>query len=226
MTLPGAQAFVEGDVTRLAQIVSNLLNNAAKYTPDGGDIRLSGTVEAGWAVITVSDNGVGISPSVLPSIFDMFSQVDRTLTRAKGGLGIGLSLARRLVDMHGGTIEAKSAGIGSGSTFTVRLPLASAEVRDRARASEQAGPSAAARRILVVDDNVDGAETLVMLLELEGHEATMVHDGVAALDALRAARPDTVFLDIGLPGIDGYEVARRIRGDASLAQPVLIALTG
>lgn len=230
---PDAPVFVHGDLTRLAQVVSNLLNNAAKYTPRGGHIELWAGIERPepgappWAVVRVTDDGTGISADMLPRVFDLFAQVDRTLDRAQGGLGIGLSLVRRLVEMHGGTIAARSEGLGRGSTFTVRLPLASAG-EDGAAGEAVARPEgrAAARRVLVVDDNLDAAETLAMLLSLQGHEATTAHSGPEALEAARARRPEVVFLDIGMPGMDGYEVARRLRADPALAGTTLVALTG
>ena len=221
-------AWVDGDLTRLAQVVGNLLNNAAKYTPKGGRIELAARVEAGEVVITVTDNGAGIAADMLPNVFDLFAQVDRTLDRAKGGLGIGLSVVRKLVELHGGTVTAASPGAGLGSTFTVRLPLA---------ATPPATQSAAANKpstprltdslcVLVVDDNLDAAELLSAVLELAGHDARAVHDGPAALAAARDVRPDVVFLDIGLPGMSGHAVARRFRAEAAFAGIVLVALTG
>ncbi|HEU4411499.1 MAG TPA: response regulator [Polyangiaceae bacterium] len=225
---PGEPLWLDGDLTRLAQVVSNLLNNAAKYTPDGGRIELSARAEGGEAVIRVSDNGAGISAEMLPRVFDLFAQVDRTRDRAQGGLGIGLSLVRRLVELHGGAIEAKSEGLGRGSSFEVRLPL----VRPAEGRAE--APSGAARggerpggwRILVVDDNADGAELLAMTLELSGHLTRVAYDGPGALEAAEAFRPEVIFLDIGLPGLDGYEVARRLRAEPALAGAALVALTG
>lgn len=226
---PDASVWVNGDLTRLAQVVGNLLNNAAKYTPHGGRIRLSCEVEGREVVIRVTDDGIGIAAEMLPRVFDLFAQVDRTIHRAQGGLGIGLSLVRQLVAMHGGTIAAESPGIGWGSTFTVRLPLAPAITAASTRTApppEPASSSPSHHRVLVVDDNVDGAETLAMLLELSGHEATTAGSGPAALEVARAWHPELVFLDIGLPGMDGYEVARRLRTDPATAGLVLVALTG
>jgi len=219
-------AWVDGDLTRLAQAVSNLVNNAAKYTPQGGRIELAARVEAGEVVITVSDNGAGISAEMLPHVFDLFTQVDRTLDRAQGGLGVGLSVVRKLVELHHGTATAASPGLGLGSTFTVRLPLA-ATANEAAQVDKPSDTRVSVSlRVLVVDDNVDAAEMLSEMLELAGHEARAVHDGPAALAAARDVRPDVVFLDIGLPGMNGHEVARQFRADAAFAGIVLVALTG
>jgi len=223
---PGEPVWLDGDLTRLAQVVGNLLNNAAKYTPPGGHIELSAAVEDGRALVRVVDDGTGIAPDMLPRVFDLFAQGRRPLDRAQGGLGIGLSLVRKLVEMHGGTVEAQSAGLGRGSTFTVCLPLAPALVETATARSTRAQASTPARRVLVVDDNTDGAETLAMLLELAGHAATTADGGPAALEAARTHRPEVVFLDIGLPGMDGYEVARRLRAEPATANAVLVALTG
>jgi len=229
VTVADEPVWVDGDLTRLAQVVGNLLNNAAKYTPNGGQITLSAGVEGDKVVIEVADTGTGISADMLPEVFDMFAQVDRTLGRAQGGLGIGLSLVKTILEMHGGTITATSPGPGLGSKFAARLPLAATDRLPEpatASANETPAPRPAGRRVLVVDDNVDGAESLAMLLGLFGHEARAVHDGPAALAAARDVAPEIVFLDIGLPGMSGYDVAKRFRADASLAGAVLVALTG
>lgn len=217
---------MDADATRVVQVISNLLNNAAKYTPQGGAARLSVTRDGDEAVIAVSDSGIGIAPAALPLVFDMFTQVGRDAERTQGGLGIGLSLVRRLVELHGGSVTAASAGLGQGSCFTVRLPLA----RDAAMAAP-APPTpvpatTASLRVLVVDDNTDAAEMIASLIELHGHQASVAHDGVAALAAARTLRPHLIFLDIGLPRRDGYHVAQDIRADASLAGVFLVALTG
>jgi PAS domain S-box-containing protein len=227
LELAGEALMADADATRIAQVVANLLNNAAKYTPAGGRIRLSARREAGTAVIAVSDTGVGIPAESLDSVFDMFNQVGRNLDRAQGGLGIGLSLVRRLVEMHEGTVEADSAGSGMGSVFTVRLPLAHDAVDAPARAATppQAAPTGGAR-VLVVDDNVDAAATLSMVLEMNGHATRIAHDGQAGLAAARAFAPQVVFLDIGMPGMNGYETARAMRALPELAGVVLVALTG
>jgi PAS domain S-box-containing protein len=225
---PGAPVWVDGDLTRLAQVVGNLLNNAAKYSHSSGRIRLSAVVEGGDAVIRVADDGIGLAADMLPRVFGLFAQVNRTLHRAQGGLGIGLSLARKLVELHGGVIMAESPGLGGGSTFTVRLPLAPvAAAAGAGSARDLVGSTVLqGRRILVVDDYADGAETLAMLLELAGHEVALAGSGPAALTAARVFRPEVVFLDIGMPGMDGYEVARRLRADPATADAVLVALTG
>jgi PAS domain S-box-containing protein len=222
---PGLQ--VVADTTRLAQVVSNLLNNAAKYTPDGGRIELAVRRDGHDAVIAVTDSGIGIPDESLPLVFEMFTQVGRTRERSQGGLGIGLALVRRLVELHGGTVTAHSAGVGLGSTFTVRLPLADAP----AAAAPSTGPrdpaeAAPVFRVLVVDDNVDAAESLAALLELDGHQTRVAHDGDAALEQAREFRPEIVFLDIGMPGKDGYQVARELRGDPGHRDTMLVALTG
>jgi CheY-like chemotaxis protein len=232
--LPAEPAWVEGDPARLAQVLANLLNNAAKYTEEGGRIRLRverhcspGSETPATIVASVRDTGVGLPPEMLGSVFDLFTQVDRSLDRAQGGLGIGLTLVRRLVELHGGEVRAASAGPGRGSEFTVTLPARPAPAPAVAApkpARSAAGP--APRRVLVVDDNVDAAESLGRLLRLLGHEVAVAHDGPAALDAFAAARPEVVFLDIGLPGMDGYEVSRRLRGSRAGSDALLVALTG
>ena len=227
--LPPEPLELEADVTRMVQVLSNLLNNAAKYTPGGGRIGLSAWREDGQAVIAVSDSGIGIPPDAIGSVFEMFTQVRGSLDRAQGGLGIGLSLVRRLVELHGGRVSAFSGGRGQGSTFTVRLPL-------RVGTPHAAGPAAQGGdqeqgaggplRVLVVDDNLDAAESLTALLEVLGHTTMSAHDGPQGLAAARAFVPDLVLLDIGLPGMSGHEVAREIRRSAALRKVVLIALTG
>ncbi len=226
--VPDEQACVDGDLTRLAQVVTNLVNNAAKYTARHGAIALSVRVEHGQVVLSVADTGAGISADMLHKVFDMFTQVDRTVGRAQGGLGIGLSLVKTLVEMHGGRVVAESPGLGLGSTFTVRLPLATPEQREDARGStnRRIDPPVKRRRLLVVDDNADGAEMLATMLELLGHDAEIAFDGPAALQAIREHRPDLVFLDIGLPGMSGYEVAERLRSDPATSGGILVALTG
>lgn len=223
--LPDDEIWVDGDLTRLAQVISNLLNNAAKYTTPGGTIRLSVSTDKDDVFIRVIDSGTGIPSEMLSEIFGLFAQANRTLDRAQGGLGIGLSLVRMLVEMHDGAVMAASDGIGKGSTFTVRLPMQFSTGR-KSSSNEEETRHSNARRILVVDDNVDGAETLALMLELAGHETRTVHDGEGALEAARSFAPDLVFLDIGLPGINGYEVAGLIRADAQLRNVMLIALTG
>ncbi|HWP11443.1 MAG TPA: ATP-binding protein, partial [Ramlibacter sp.] len=215
------------DPIRLGQVVSNLLNNAAKYTPNGGRIELSVRQEAGHAVISVADSGIGIASEALPQVFEMFTQVGRDRDRSQGGLGIGLALVRRLVELHGGSVTAHSAGIGRGSRFEVRLPLASqAGPAHPAAAPMPETQPATQLRVLVVDDNVDAAESLAELLDLAGHATRVAHDGDQALLAAHEFRPEVVFLDIGMPGKDGYEVAKALRGKPETRQAVLVALTG
>lgn len=220
--------LVYGDFDRLAQVVTNLLTNAAKYTEPGGRIRLSLRQEGAQALIQVEDSGIGIAPQDLPRIFHLFSQVRRRQEGVGDGLGIGLSLVRKLVERHGGTVEAESAGLGQGSTFTVRLPLiADGPIATAApEGSVLAVTEPGGRRVLVVDDNVDAAESLAVLLGVLGHPTEVVHTGTAALEAARRFQPEVVFLDIGLPGVDGFEVARQLRAEPVTAGAVLVALTG
>jgi PAS domain S-box-containing protein len=225
---PGPLA-VEGDKTRLAQVVSNLLNNSAKYTPEGGHIWLTVERSGGQAVVRVRDNGMGIPAEMLSHVFEMFTQLDKSRHRSQGGLGIGLTLVRNLVAMHGGTVEAHSDGPGKGSEFVVRLPLAPEEPRRRgAEGPDGASRRAAtpARRLLVVDDNVASAESLAMMLRLMGNEVCTAHDGPSALGLAATFAPDVVLLDIGMPGMDGYEVARRLRAMSPLKEVVVVAQTG
>jgi signal transduction histidine kinase/ActR/RegA family two-component response regulator len=228
VSIPESPLPVEADATRVAQVVSNLLNNAAKYTPDGGSIQLDATMNDDELVVRVRDNGTGIPADMLPEVFEMFTQVGRTIDRAKGGLGIGLTLARRLVEMHGGTLTAESGGPGQGSTFVVTLPLAEAGSQEVATPNEQpAGANAVRRkRVLVVDDNIDGAESLAMMLQYFGHETCTAHDGPSALETSREFHPDLLFLDIGLPGMNGYELARQLRREPDANGMILVALTG
>jgi CheY-like chemotaxis protein/two-component sensor histidine kinase len=225
--LPETALWVEGDLIRLAQIVLNLLNNAAKYTPAGGRIWLSGELEAGKAVIRVRDSGVGISSELKTRIFDLFTQGARTLDRSDGGLGIGLTLVERLAALHGGTVEVVSAGANQGSEFIVRLPAAAPReaAPDKDAAGTRAG-HAARRRVLVVDDNRDATETMSMLLGVWGHDTRSANDGPGALTVAAAFQPEVVLLDIGLPGMDGYEVARQMHALPGLRNAVLIAMTG
>jgi signal transduction histidine kinase len=226
VSLPPQPIMVEADPVRLAQVLSNLLNNAIKYTDPGGRISIVARREDDSAIVTVSDTGVGISAAALPKVFDMFVQADARDRRAQTGLGIGLTLARSLAEMHGGSVTAKSAGEGKGSEFAVRLPIA----KDRA-----AGPLGKAAvveevrglpRVLVVDDNQDAADSLGALLQVLGAEVRVVHDGETALTAFSSFHPVAVFLDLGMPGMNGYEVATRIRARPENGKTLLIALTG
>ena len=218
------QICIGGDPVRLTQVFANLLNNAAKYTNHGGVIKVTTRRENGEAVVSVKDNGIGIAPNVLSQVFDMFMQVDRSTRRSQGGLGIGLTLVRSLVSMHGGSVEAKSDGPGLGSEFIVHLPLLT-EAALPAETSRRIQPLPS-RRILIVDDSRDGGESLAMLLRVLGAEVSLAHSGRAALDCVKSFRPDVVLLDIGMPGMDGYEVARRIRANPNNRHISLIALTG
>ena len=227
VVLPSEPLLIEGDLTRLAQTLTNLLNHAAKYTPPGGEIWLTAGEEEEMAVIRVRDTGIGIGADLLPDIFDLFTQGDRALDRSEGGLGIGLTLAQRLAKLHGGSIEALSEGLGQGSEFIVRLPLPvvpiPSSVASRKAAERQPGCS---RRILVVDDNGDAAESLETLLQLWGHQARSSQDGPEALLQVAAFEPEIVLLDIGLPGMDGYEVARQIRALPAGRNALIVAVTG
>jgi PAS domain S-box-containing protein len=225
--LPPAPVYLQADVTRLAQVFLNLLNNAAKYTPPGGKILIEGWVDGEDLLVRVKDTGVGIPPEMLSHIFDIFTQVDLSLERTQGGLGIGLTLANRLVEMHGGTLQAHSEGLGKGSEFVVRLPVSTPPAHpERKRARREMPARQAKRRVLVVDDNIDAAESLTLLLQSAGHETLMAHDGIEAVEAAAAFHPDMVLLDIGLPRLNGYEAARRIRAQPENDSLVLAALTG
>ncbi|NNG24981.1 PAS domain-containing hybrid sensor histidine kinase/response regulator [Telluria aromaticivorans] len=229
VNLPEAPVMADVDITRIAQVVANLLNNAAKYTPAGGRIGLSMEVDDWEAVIAVSDNGIGIPQDSLSSVFEMFSQIGQHTDRSQGGLGIGLSLVRRLVDMHGGWVSAAGRGLQAGSVFTVRLPLAALDEAGLAADNAHAGTTGAAgegMKILVVDDNVDAAVTLSMILEACGYTAQVAHDGAGAVEVARTFRPQVAFLDIGMPGMDGYDTARAMRQVAGLEGMTLVALTG
>jgi len=230
LTLPPEPLELVADSARLEQAVANLLANAAKYTDPGGFVALSAERDGGDAVIRVKDNGIGIAAEVLPRVFDLFSQGPRALDRAHGGLGIGLTLVRRIVDLHGGSVAAASPGPGRGAEFTIRLPALptrSADAGTGVAAALHAGPrDPHPTRILVAEDNPDAADSLVLILELLGHRVRVVHDGVAALEAARASAPDLMIVDIGLPGMDGYELARAVRRDPALQRMTLVALTG
>ncbi|HEX7235615.1 MAG TPA: PAS domain S-box protein [Gammaproteobacteria bacterium] len=224
--LPDEPVTLIADPVRLAQIVANLLNNAAKYTEDGGRISLSAHRENNHAVISVRDSGVGIPVEVLPRVFDLFAQADRTYHRAQGGLGIGLTLVRTLVELHGGTVVAKSDGVGRGSEFIVRLPLGVEMGTARDGARDDVDRVFALHRFLVVDDSRDAAQSLAMLLESLGADVHTATDGPAALDELETYRPSVMLLDIGMPGMDGLEVARRVRQRPDRRELTVIALSG
>jgi CheY-like chemotaxis protein len=219
---------LEVDSVRLIQVVSNLLTNAAKYTAVGGEITLGSHRESEEVVIFVRDNGVGLAPEALAQVFTMFTRIESEISRSEGGLGIGLALVKGLVELHGGRVEALSAGRGKGSEFVVTLPrsVVSKASPVRQRTDGNGGTSPVSRRVLIADDNHDGAETLGMVLETLGHEIHLAHSGGEALDAAARCRPEICILDIGMPDLSGYEVARRIRHEAWGAEITLIALTG
>lgn len=228
VSLPEEPILLEADPARLEQVLVNLLHNAIKYTDAGGRVWFSARPSGKDVEISVRDNGIGIAPEMLPDIFDLFVQMERRLYRSQGGLGIGLTLVRNLVELHGGTVQARSAGLGQGSEFVVRLPAreelpAASPPRVRrkdGKAMEQK------LNLLVVDDNVDAADSLAILLRLEGHEVRVAHDGPAALKIAQSEPPQLILLDLGMPGMDGYQVARRLRRQPELHDVLLVALTG
>jgi len=215
--------MVNADSERLVQCLANILTNSAKYTDTGGEIRIESRTDANEVVISIADNGLGIAPELLPKVFDLFVQAERTLDRSQGGLGIGLSIVKRLIEMHGGTVGVASDGVNRGATFEIRLPLTEG-MQDAADSEHAASP--APRKILVVDDNRDAADSLGTLLRLDGHDVETAYSGLDALEHIRSFRPSVVLLDIGLPGVDGYEVARRLHADQNANGPKLVALTG
>jgi len=246
--LPAESITLEADPTRLAQVFSNLLNNAARYSENGSKIYVSAGTEpaaegagprgasastarpgaAREAVVRVRDNGIGISPEMLPRIFEPFVQIDRSMERSQGGLGIGLTLVKQIVEIHGGRVEVVSDGLGKGSEFTVRLPVIAVDepVEKRARNGSKPDASGPKSRILVVDDLKDSADSLAMMLKTKGHEVRTAYDGQEAIEAAKEFRPEVVLLDIGMPRVDGYEAARRIREECDYEKLVLIAITG
>ena len=226
---PPGSLTIEGDLTRLAQVLANLLNNAAKYTDEGGEIWLDVWVEGAEVIVRVRDTGPGISRKLLPHVFDLFTQAERTLDRAQGGLGIGLTLVKLLVEMHGGTVEARNSESRSGAEFIVRLPantLVPAPQPTDGASVDVNLIGASPLKVLVVDDNVDAADSIALLLSIDGFNAQSVHGAVAALDAVPTFKPDIVLLDIGLPVMDGYEVARRLRTDNPIESMRIVALSG
>jgi CheY-like chemotaxis protein len=226
LNLPGAPIWVHGDFARLAQVVGNLLNNGAKYTPEGGRIELAASADRGEAVITVRDNGIGIDAALLPHVFDLFTQGERTLDRSQGGLGVGLTVVQRLVELHQGRVEVLSEGAGKGALFRVTLPcISEVAPADGAGRAAPAPQPAGGRRVLVVDDNLDAAESIAVYLRLEGHDVRIVGDGGQAVAIAQVFAPHVAVLDIGLPGMSGYELARRLRQGGG-APALLIALTG
>jgi two-component system CheB/CheR fusion protein len=226
--MPPEAVFVDGDQTRLEQVLVNLLGNAAKYSGDGSTIQVVLASGQGKAQIRVKDNGVGIAPDVLPRVFDLFTQADASLERSQGGLGVGLTLVKRLVELHDGAVEAHSGGLGQGAEFVVSLPLLPAQPASTPveRQIEPPRESSTPMRILVVDDNIDAAHSLQLLLELSGHHVSTVHSGPETLEAARAHQPDAILLDIALPGLNGYQVAERLRATPDTQNIVLVATTG
>ncbi|HEU4618569.1 MAG TPA: ATP-binding protein [Gammaproteobacteria bacterium] len=225
--LPDEPIYLHADALRLSQVLSNLLNNSAKYTEPGGHVRLGAKPHDDRVEITVADDGIGIPPETLPTIFQMFTQGDGSMERAQGGLGVGLALSKRLIELHGGTIHARSEGPGKGATFVLRIPTIPAPV-EAEEPESLAGPAkrAHALRILLVDDNVDFVTSLALLLEESGHEVRVAHDAAAALQAAAELHPEIAFLDLGLPGVSGYELAARLRESPAGADTVLVALSG
>jgi signal transduction histidine kinase/ActR/RegA family two-component response regulator len=224
--LPPAGLTVNADPTRLAQVFLNLLNNAAKFSDPGGHIEFSLAVRDGEVRASVKDSGVGIAPDMIDEIFEMFAQADRSLERSTMGLGVGLSLSRKLVELHGGTLEARSEGLGKGAEFMVRMPAVGVEAPAPARPSAAGSARGARRRVLVVDDNRDFATSLASVLRAMGHEVRVEHDGRAGLGAAESFRPHIAFLDIGMPKLNGYELARRLRALPTTAASILVAVTG
>lgn len=225
LDIPDAPLWINADLTRISQIATNLLNNASKYTPNGGKIKISLRKHNQEAVIAVSDNGLGIPPDMMPRIFDLFTQVNRNLDRAQGGLGIGLALVKRLIDMHEGSIRVESGGLNQGSVFTLHFPLTSAK-SEELPAEPKTKTNTAPLKILIVDDNVPSAQTIGWMLELIGHQTVLAHSGTEAVETAKKENPDVIMLDIGLPGMNGYEVCRLLRQDPIFKNTVFIAQTG
>jgi PAS domain S-box-containing protein len=228
ISLPKESVHLDADLTRLAQVFGNLLNNSAKFTERGGQIWLTATRHGDRVSVAVRDTGVGIPAQLLPTVFDMFSQADRSLERSTGGLGIGLALVKGLVEAHGGTVEAESRGSGKGSTFTVRLPILEARTEPSLEESATEGPAVmgSTRRVLVVDDHQDSASSLAMMLQLLGNEVRVARDGLEAVGLAERFRPQVILMDLGMPNLDGYEATRRIREQPWGAEVVIVALTG
>ncbi|RZJ25004.1 MAG: response regulator, partial [Haliea sp.] len=225
--LPAEKILLTVDQVRVAQVLSNLLNNAAKYTDPGGDIRLDVRADGEWLEFTVTDNGIGLGPGAADKVFAMFAQEQTALHRSEGGLGIGLALSRGLVELHGGTISAASAGLGQGSSFTVRLPCdPSATPAAPSVDNPHQTVAGATRTVLLADDNRDAVETLAEFIQLDGHAVHIAYDGVQAVEHALRLKPDVLVLDIGMPGMTGYEVAQRIRAQPDGDRPLLIAATG
>lgn len=227
VSLPSRHVKVNADASRLAQVFGNLLHNAAKYTPDGGNVSIGASLAGEFVTITVRDTGSGIPEAMLDSIFDLFTQLPRSLARSDGGLGVGLTLVKRITEMHQGEVKASSDGIGLGAAFSVRLPLAEIQVSEPyLPQTRHISKPLKGRRVVVIDDNHDSNETLSMLLELAGHDVTSAFDGPSGLELIKSAKPEVVLLDIGLPEVDGYAVARSLRADPAMQGIYIVALTG
>ncbi|RIL04540.1 MAG: hypothetical protein DCC71_13660 [Proteobacteria bacterium] len=226
VSVPREPIVVDGDKARLVQSLTNLLSNAAKFTPAGGHIGVTVTAHAGEARIAVRDDGLGIPAEQQARIFEAFAQADTDLARSKGGLGIGLALVRKLAELHGGAVRVESEGAGRGSVFTLALPLAKRAGPLRARPAEPSADTGRSLRVLIVEDHPDAADALEMHLRLRGHETAVARDGPSALECVERFSPQVAFVDVGLPGMDGFEVARRLRAHPSCAGALLVALTG
>jgi CheY-like chemotaxis protein/two-component sensor histidine kinase len=226
LILPPTPLTLSADSVRLSQVFSNLLTNAARYSQPGSRISFEAREEGGELIVCVKDEGIGISADKLSKIFEMFVQLDGTDGQRRTGLGVGLTLVKTLVEMHGGKVEARSDGHGHGSEFIVRLPIVQASIGESVSASTSTATQTAPRRVLVVDDNVDSAESMAMILKLSGHEVALAHDGEQALQVARAFQPDVAFLDLGMPNVNGYEAARLIRKESWGERIMLVALTG
>jgi PAS domain S-box-containing protein len=226
VAFPAEPLWLEADATRLAQVVSNLLNNAAKFTEAGGHITVAAEKADGFALVRVRDTGIGIPAELLPHIFDLFVQADRSLDRSQGGLGVGLTLVRRLVEMHGGSVSVSSGGAGQGSEFLIRVPVSPQASEASGTPSDRSTPAVTKRRVLLVEDNTSSAAAMARLLQAVGHEVQVSHDGVHALELSQKFKPEVVLLDIGLPGMNGFEVAQRLRQHANSHDLMLVALSG
>jgi CheY-like chemotaxis protein/anti-sigma regulatory factor (Ser/Thr protein kinase) len=228
VAMPAQPLMVMADITRLAQVFSNLLNNAAKFSEPGSPVELAAGCDDGHVTVSITDHGIGIAPAMLETIFGMFAQADRSLERTQAGLGVGLTLAKRLVELHRGTLQVESDGLDTGSRFTVRLPLLAGAVPSAPAPDATTKAAAPTRpcRVLLVDDNRDFATTMATILQVHGHEVKVAHDGERGLALAESFVPDVAFLDIGMPKINGYDLARRLRAIGALADVYLISITG